>query len=123
LVRCNQESLIEEALPTEYRHILVVSKRPLVCDGLKRIIEEVTETTVTAARDEKTASSLAVELTPAVVVVERPDIQATDLDCFFAHENHAVKVVVIGRNDDKIAVYSRLPVQAATQENLAKAIK
>jgi DNA-binding NarL/FixJ family response regulator len=102
---------------------LVVSERPLVCDGLKRIIEEVAETTVTAVRDEKTAFSLAVELTPAVVVVDRPDIRATDLDCFFTHENGVVKVIVIGRNDDKIAVYSRLPVQAATQENFAKAIK
>jgi len=78
---------------------------------------------VTIASNEASAPQLSSELAPGVIVIDRPDTKATSLDFFFQHQDYPVRVVVVGWNDDKIAVYSRSTVQTATLRNLIKGIK
>lgn len=104
-------------------HILVVSSKPLFCEGLKLLIEEAGLGTVITASSDNSAARLAQELAPSVTVLDRPDTRPTNLKQFFRRQNHSEKVVVVGWNDDKIAVYSRCMVEAATLKNLIKVIK
>jgi len=90
---------------------------------LKLIIEEAMPAVVTTVPDGVSAARLMAEFTPSVIVIDRPDTAAVDLNFFFQHEDYPVKVVVIGWNDDKIAVYSRPTVQPATIRNLIKVIR
>ena len=103
--------------------ILVVSGRPLLCEGLKLIIEEAALATVTTAPDEVSATRLVAEFAPSIIVIDRPDAGAADLNYLFQHQDYPVKVVVIGWNDNKIAAYSRRAVQTATLRNLIKVIR
>lgn len=103
--------------------ILVVSGRPLLCEGLKLIIEEAALATVTTAPDEVSAARLVAEFAPGVIVIDRPDTGAADLNYLFQHQDYPVKVIVIGWNDDKIAAYSRQALQTATLQNLIKVIR
>ncbi|MFC1916145.1 hypothetical protein ACFLW4_05590 [Chloroflexota bacterium] len=103
--------------------ILIVSEQPLLRDVLKLTVEKAGLMTVATASDEISAARLASELAPSVIVLDRPDTRATDLDSFFQGEDYSIKVVVIGCNDDKIAVYSRSTGRTATLQNLIKAIK
>jgi len=90
---------------------------------LKLIIEEAISAVVTTAPDGVGAARLMAEFTPSVIVIDRPDTAAVDLNFFFQHEDYPVKVVAIGWNDDKIVVYSRSTVQPATIQNLIKVIR
>ena len=76
------------------------------------------------APNEVGACSLVAEFNPNAIVIDRPDIEAADdLSFCFQHKDYPVKVIVVGWNDDKIAVYSRATVQPATIENLISAIQ
>ena len=92
-------------------------------EGLKLIIEEETSAFVTIIPSEASASQLSPESAPGVIVIDQPDIKAMGLDLLFQHQDYPVRIVVVGRNDDKIAVYSRSPAKAATLRNLIKVIK
>lgn len=79
---------------------------------------------VTTAPNEVSAGSLVAEFNPSVIVIDRTDTEAADALSFcFQHKDYPVKVVVVGWNDDKIAVYSRARVQPATIQNLIRAIQ
>ena len=79
--------------------------------------------TVTTAPNEVSAGSLIAEFAPSVIIIDRTDTESADgLSFCFQHKDYTVKVVVVGWNDDKIAVYSRAMVQPATIENLTRAI-
>ena len=105
------------------QHILVISKRPIFCEGLKLIIEKAISATVTTAPNGVNAAIRRPAFTPNVIIIDRPDTAAVDLKLFFQHEEYPAKVVVIGWNDDKIAVYSRSTVQPATIQNLIKVVR
>ena len=109
--------------PTTTDRILVVSSHPLLREGLKLIIEEATSATVTTADNEVSAVYLASELTPSVIVIDHSDTKASNLDSLFQHQGYPVRVVVIGRNDNMIAVYSRSKLRTATLQNFIKLIR
>ena len=78
---------------------------------------------VTTTPNEVSAGSLVAEFNTSVIVTDRPDTEAADdLSFCFQHKEYPVKAIVVGWNDDKIAVYSRATVQPATIENLMKFI-
>ena len=106
----------------EAKLIVVVSERPMFREGLKRLIEEAGLATVITAPDEESAESLAVEVAPDIVVIDRPDTRVDDLTYFSLGQDKPAKVVVLGWNDDKLAVYSCRLVLTATLQNLIKAI-
>ena len=83
---------------TNTQHILVVSERPILCEGLKLIIKEAMPAVVTIAPDGVSTARLMAEFTPSVIVIDRPDTAAVDLNFFFQHEDYPVKVMVIGWN-------------------------
>ena len=87
------------------------------------LIEKAVVSKVSTAPNEVSAAPLIAEFAPSVIITDRTDTETADrLSFYFQHKDYAVKVVVVGWNDDKIAVYSRDMVQPATIENLAKAI-
>ena len=63
-----------------------------------------------------------VELESDVVIVDRPDVRDKDLDYLFHRQGRPTSIVVIGWEDDIIAVYSRRVVWGVTLENLVKFI-
>jgi DNA-binding NarL/FixJ family response regulator len=101
----------------------VVSPSPLLREGLKLIIEESIPVSVTVAAGDASAACLTVELAPSVIVVDRPDTRALDLDELFQHQGYPVKVVIIGWDDNRMAVYSRSEVETATLGNLIRLIE
>ena len=101
----------------------MVSSCPLLREGLKLIIEEATSASVTTATDDVSAIHLASEITPTVIVVGRPDTKASGLDSLFQHQGYPTKVVIIGRDDNRIAIYSRSEVETATLKDLIKSIE
>jgi DNA-binding NarL/FixJ family response regulator len=108
----------EESFDTNIERILVISPSPLLREGLKLIIEESIPASVTMADDGVSAARLVVELAPSVIVVDRPDTKASDLDRLFQAQGFPSKVVIIGWDENKIAVYSRSEVETATLGNL-----
>ena len=91
---------------------------------MKLLIEKAVGSIITTAPNEVSAGSLVAEFNPSVIVIDRPDTEAADdLSFCFQHKDYPVKVIVVGWNDDKIAVYSRATVQPATVENLTRAIQ
>ena len=101
---------------------MVISKRPILCEGLKRLIEQKLFCTVATAPSEEIGALSLVELEPDVVIVDRPDVRAKDLDYLFQRQERPTSIAVIGWEDDTIAVYSRRVVPGATLENLMKFI-
>ncbi len=114
---------LKEAIAMSTQRVLVVSGQPLISQGLKLIIEEAVSTEVTTASDEKVAANLMTELAPGVVVVDRTEVDETDLDCILFGQDYPAKLVVISPNDDRMVVYSREKVNSATMENLLDTIR
>jgi len=102
--------------------ILIVSERPLVYQGLKKIIQETMPKVSITVSGEQAVKQLVKELGPVVVLVDRASVEAARLDDLFSHLECAVKVIVIGSYDDQMLVYSRGMKQTANFENLIRAI-
>ena len=103
------------------RNVLIVSNCPLLREGMRLLIKEITFNVITTA-DEKSASSLITKYTPSVIVVDRPNAKTVRLDSLFPRIDYPVRVVIVGLDDDKLALYSRPTVCKATRENLVKMI-
>lgn len=103
------------------RNVLIVSNCPLLREGMRLLIKEIAFNVITTA-DEKSASSLITKYTPSVIVVDRPSAKAVRLDSLFRRIDYPVKVVIVGLDDDKLALYSLPTLYKATRENLVKLI-
>lgn len=102
--------------------MLIVSSLPLVRAGLKLISEEVGIGNVHTASDDAEAALVLHEIVPSIIVLDRADTIVTELG-LLQYLDYPVKVIVIGRRDDKITVYSRQEVGPATLDNLIALIK
>jgi DNA-binding NarL/FixJ family response regulator len=108
---------------TKSRRILIISSRPLLLEGLKRFVEKIAQVIVIAAPDEESAESLCAGTTPDIVVIDRPHVRVYEPVCFLQQSDRPIKVVLIGWDDDMLAVCSRERVLPATLQNLANVIK
>lgn len=104
------------------QRVLVVSEQPIVSQGLKLIIEGAGPVEVVTAPDEAAAADLIAKLTPSVIVVDREE-KEVDPDRPASHEDYPQRLVLLSPNDDRLIVYSREEVHAATLENLLDAIR
>lgn len=111
----------ENSAMRESRNILIISNRPLLREGVKLIIKDITFTVINVS-DELSDSRFISEYSPSVIVVDRPNTKDVKLDRLFRSIDYPVKVVVIGWDDDKIAIFSRTALEKATRENLIKVI-
>jgi hypothetical protein len=102
--------------------ILIVSERPLLCEGLKKIIEEAMPAALVTISGERGVKHIITEFAPGIILIDRPSAEATSLDHIFGQVEYPVKVIVIGFNDDQILVYSQGRRQAASFENLIMAL-
>ena len=102
-------------------NILIISNRPLLREGVKLIIKDITFTVINVS-GELGESRFISEYSPSVIVVDRPNTKDVKLDRLFRSIDYPVKVVVIGWNDDKIAIFSRAALEKATRENLIKVV-
>ena len=94
--------------------ILVVSERPLLCEDLKRLIEGTGVATEITAPDQENARSSLVGVAAAVVVVDKSDTEFDDQVCSLLREYQQAKVVLLGWNDDRLAIhYGRLILPVA----------
>ena len=105
------------------QRIVVVSECPMFREGLKRLIEEAGVPAVVTASDNESIRSLVVEAAPDVVVVARLDTSANGLVYFLQRQEKPTKVIVVGWDDDKLAVYSRLPLLPATLKNFIEVLR
>lgn len=103
--------------------LLIVSKRPLLCEGLRRLIAEVAQVTLITSPDEESAESLCGGVAPDIVIVDRPNIEPYMPVRFLQEHDKPVNVVLLGWDDGKLATYSRERVTPATVQNLVKVIK
>ena len=111
----------ENSAMRENGNILVISNRPLLREGVKLIIKDFTFTVIIVS-NELSASRLISKYSPSIIVVDRPNTKDVKLDRLFRSIDYPIKVVVIGWDDDKIAIFSRTALEKATRENLIKVI-
>ncbi len=102
--------------------ILIVSERPLLCEGLKKIIEEAMPTALVTISGEKGMKHIVTEFAPGIILIDRPNAEGTSLDHIFGQVEYPVKVIVISFNSDEILVYSRGRRHTASFENLILAL-
>ena len=102
--------------------ILIVSERPLLCEGLKKIIEEAMPAALVTISSEKGVKHIITEFAPGIILVDRTSTEATSLDHLFGQVEYPVKVIVIGFKDDQIHVYSQGKRLQASLENLITAL-
>jgi hypothetical protein len=102
--------------------ILIVSERPLLCEGLKKIIEEAMPAALVTISGERGVKHIITEFAPGIMLIDRPSAEATNLDHLLGQVEYPVKVIVIGFNDDQIVVYSQVRRQTASFENLITAL-
>ena len=103
--------------------VLVISKKPLLCEGLKKLIEEGGLAKVVVASDDEAALSLITEAQPDLIVTERPNTKVNGAMYFGNAEDKPSRVVVLGWNDDKLAVYSRERVLPATTQHFIEVVR
>ena len=103
--------------------VLVISKKPLLREGLKRLIEERGLATVVVAPDDETALSVITEADPDLIVTECPNIKPSEALYFGNSEDKPTKVIVLGWDDDKLAVYSRERVLPATMQHFIGVVR
>jgi len=101
---------------------VVISKRPLLCEGLRCLINEVADASLIIAPDEETAELLCTGLVPDMVIIDRPSVRANEQTCLSMASGKPTKVIVLGWDDNKLAVYSCERVMTATVQNLLKEI-
>lgn len=103
------------------KNILIISKRPLLREGMKLVIEE-NNFAVFFATSEKRALNLIEKHVPSVIVIDRPNTNDVQLDYLLRHIDYPVKIVIIGWDDEKIAIHKHYTFDKATRENLIKVI-
>lgn len=103
--------------------VLVVSKRPLLREGLKRLIEGTGVATVKTAPDQESARSSLVGVATDVVVVDKSDTELDDQVCSLLREYQQAKVVLLGWNDDRLAIHYGRLILPATIKNLIWTIR
>ena len=104
------------------QRVLIISKKPLLREGWKMVIDETAAVTVTTAPNKEELTNLVAEFAPSITIVDQLDTEAIDLDQLFSHQDYPGKVILVGLNDDQMVIYSRERIQPATVENLNKAI-
>lgn len=107
----------------EPRRILIISRRPLLREGLKRFVEEMGQIIAITAPDEESAKSCCAGITPDVVIIDRPHVGVYEPVYFLQQLDRPIKVVLAGWDDDMLAVCSRERLLPATLQNLASVIK
>ena len=105
------------------KRILIVSGRPILRDGLELVTRKLENTKVRTAQGESGVGNVIDEFDPHVVVLERPDTRASQLEPFFAHTEHAVKLIIVVWSTENIAGYAREAVQPASIKNLIRLIR
>lgn len=103
--------------------VLIVSERPLLREGLKRLIEGTGVATVITAPDQEGARANLVGVTVDVVVFDKPDTRLDDQACSLLQEYQRAKVMLLGWNDDRLVVHSSWLILPATVKNLIWAIR
>jgi DNA-binding NarL/FixJ family response regulator len=107
----------------ELRHVLIISRRPLFCEALKCVVEEMEQVIAITAPDEESAQSLCAGTAPDVVVIDRPHVGAYEPVYFLPESDKRVKVVLLGWEDGRLAVCSCERVLPANLQNFANVIK
>lgn len=103
--------------------VLVISERPLLREGLKRLIEGTVAVTVIMAPDQESARASLVGVTVDVVVFDKPDTRLDDQVCSLLQEYQQAKIVLLGWNDDRLVFHSSRLILTATAGNLIWAIR
>ena len=102
---------------------VIISKRPLFCEGLGYLIDEMLETAIIKAPDEETAEYLCAGFAPDLIIVDSLKAQAYGQMCSFWALNSEATVILLGWEDDELAVFACERVMPATLQNLAKSVK
>ncbi len=97
--------------------VLVISEQQLVSQGLKLIIENAGSGEVVTAPNEATAAIMMADVNPRIVVFDRDAIDEAQ-DKFKSEEDYPDRIVIIDSSHEKMVVYARSKVDAATLENL-----
>jgi len=104
------------------KRILIVSERPLLCEGLKKTIEEAMPSALVTISGETGVKHIISEFAPGIILVDSTSAVAASLDHLFGQVEYPVKVIVIGFKDDQIHVYSQEKRLKASVENLITAL-
>jgi hypothetical protein len=102
---------------------LIISKLPLLCESLGCLIDEMLETSIIKATDEETAEYLCAGFAPDLIIIDRPKAQAYGQMCSFWASNSEAVLILLGWEDDELAVFSCKRVLPATLQNLVKSVK
>lgn len=104
-------------------NVLVISERPILCHGLKHIIEKSLPAAVTTVDSCEAATKYINAFSPGLIVLARPNVSPGSIEALLQKDSDTVKLVVVGWEDDKIALYYRSRVRNATVQNLIEVIK
>ena len=102
---------------------VIISKRPLLSEGLGCLVDEMLETAIIQAPDEETAEHLCAGFVPDLIIVDRPKAQAYGQMCSFWTSNGEATVILLGWEDNELAVFSCERVMPATLQNLIESVK
>ena len=102
--------------------VLVISKHRLLCEALKRLIEDTGTATVIMAPDQESVPPGLRGASVDAVVLEKPNIELDDQVCSLLQLYQPAKVLLLGWNDDRLALYSHRLTLPATVKNLIGAI-
>ena len=102
---------------------LIISKRPLLCEGLGYLIGELLETAIVKATDEETAEQLCAGFVPDLIIVDRPKAKAYGQMCSLWALNSEATVILVGWEDNALAVFSCERVMPATLQNLIESVR
>jgi len=106
-----------------YKLAIIVSKHPMFCEALKRLIGETQQVSEIVTADEENARKLIAKLEPDIVLIDRPDATFEGLLYFSQQEECPTKVIIVGWNDNKLTAYACPITVPASVENLTKIIK
>lgn len=102
--------------------ILVVSEKPVFCEILKHLLEEAGWQKVVIASSKRSASRLAAELSSVAILLDQPDTRVEDLSHLFPRSDQTINIMVLGWNDNKLAIYRRRVIEPATCLSLVESI-
>jgi len=102
--------------------IMIFSRRPVVCEGLKQIIEEIASCRVEAVCSDKISVSAIADSKAQIIIIGRPDVRIEGLDYLFQHLPQVTTLVTVGWEDDKTGVYTRQVMPGATLRNIVDVI-
>jgi hypothetical protein len=83
----------------------------------------VVETTIIKAPDEETAEHLCAGCMPDLIIVDRPNVRAYGQVYSLLASNSEATVILLGWEDDELAVFSCERVMPATLQNLVESVK